>query len=399
MSSQALDDKTLISIEAKGSTLLAEMEQEYAAIKSDSDQREQAQALKKELEAEKKRCKELIAAIEALAPKAKKSNKIDMRDPQGRTLIMLVAALGNDTATEMVLRDSPDLTLVDEHDKNAMAYQAEGGGSALTKHLKPLWEKAIPRFQEDKIEHLLNCGASPDWPVNNTPALALAIRENNEAVFKLLLMYGAHAGNRLQDGTSLVELAATQGNATALEELLSALSESDIYFADGVHIFRHLLDADSADCLRVWLNQAQAINQLHTEDGTSYFCLAMRMAATESAIALASKHPELLNTEDQDGNLPLHEAARRGDADLYQALIKQGAKPEQRNARGETVLMHAALSGDADTLAAVLNGISTELLNATDQDGNNAHYYARLAQDKEAWAALKAAGLKPQKKD
>ncbi|MBE6436060.1 MAG: ankyrin repeat domain-containing protein, partial [Akkermansiaceae bacterium] len=104
---------------------------------------------------------------------------------------------------------------------------------------------------------------------------------------------------------------------------------------------------------------------------------------------------KLISVEDPEGNLPLHEAARKGDAELYRELVKLGANPAQKNTRGETVLMHAALSGDAETLAEALKGISPELLQAKDKDGHNAHYYAKLAQDKAATEALKAAGLQP----
>ena len=399
MSSQALDDKTLIKLIDHGSTKLARLKREHEEVQADKEQRDYAKEINKEINAEKSRCQKYESAIRALAPKVKKSGKIDLQDEEGRTLLMLVAALGNDTATEMVLRDSPDLMITDKNGDNAMAYEKKGEGTAISNLLKKQWQAAIASHNQDEIQALLDCGANPDWPVNGEPPLGLAIREGNQALFNLLIMYGAHAGNRMSDGTTLVELAVQYHDANALSALLSALNETEIIFADGTPIFRKLMGEAHAECLSSWIYQAMTLQKMHTEDGTSYFCLVMRLADTSSAKLVASRHLTLINQEDPEGNLPLHEAARRGDAELYRELVKLGASPEARNSRGETVLMHAALSEDAETLAAVLDGISPDLLNATDKDGRTALYYAKLAKDQAATDALKAAGLQPQKKD
>lgn len=399
LSSQALDDKTLLKLIDHGSTKLAEMEHEHEAVKNDPEQKDFARALKKDIDEEKHRCNDFKSAIRALAPKVKKSGKINMRDDKGRTLIMLVAALGNDSATDLVLRDGPELFIYDKENKIAIDYENEGGGSALSKHLKPLWDKAILSFNQDEIQNLLDCGANPDWPVNGQPPLALAIMNKQDAVFDRLMMHGAHAGNRLQNGASLIELAVSQCNANAVDALLGSLKDTNIQFADGSPIFRHLMSEDKKDCLVAWLSQAQSLNKFHTEDGTSYFCLTIRLADSECAKYVATQNIKLIGTEDKEGNLPLHEAARRGDVELYRELVKLGAAPTQKNSRGETALMHAALSADPETLAEALKGIAPDVLNATDNDGHTALYYAKLAKDPAATEALKAAGLHHQKKD
>ena len=61
--------------------------------------------------------------------------------------------------------------------------------------------------------------------------------------------------------------------------------------------------------------------------------------------------------------------------------------------KGETTLMHAALSGNANMLATVLNDLPQEELQATNESGRTALHYAQLARDPKAQQALKAAGL------
>ncbi|MBR5184730.1 MAG: hypothetical protein IKW19_00390, partial [Akkermansia sp.] len=111
------DDKTLIKLADAGSTKLLALEREHSEVKNDAEQREYARELQKDINEEKRRCNEYKSAIRALAPKVKKSGKIDLRDDKGRTLLMLAAALGNNNVTEMVLRENPDLSLFDKSNK------------------------------------------------------------------------------------------------------------------------------------------------------------------------------------------------------------------------------------------------------------------------------------------
>lgn len=393
------DDKTLIKLADSGSTKLQQMEREHSEAKNDPNNRDYARALQQDINEEKRRCQEYKSAIRALAPKVKKSGKIDMRDEKGRTLVMLAAALGNDTVTAMVLRENPDLSLFDKSNKIAMDYEQGSGGSAIGNTLKPLWEKAIISGDAERIRHLINCGANTDWIVDGQPPLAISILTGNSTVTDILITNGAHAGNRLSNGGTLVQLAVEHNNANALEALLSQLKETSITFTDGAPIFFHLLTEEKSACLNAWFTQALALGKSETEEGTSYFCLAMRMADTTSAKKLAAAHSKLISVEDKDGNLPLHEAARCGDQELLLELVRLGADIAQKNGRGETVLMHAALSGNTELLNTVLSKITPELLNATDKDGHSAHYYAKLAKDKAAAEALTRAGLHAQKKD
>ncbi|MBR7108693.1 MAG: hypothetical protein IKC90_01520, partial [Akkermansia sp.] len=56
LSTQALDDKTLLKLTEHGSTKLAEMEREHEEVKNADDQKDYARALKKDIDAEKRRC-------------------------------------------------------------------------------------------------------------------------------------------------------------------------------------------------------------------------------------------------------------------------------------------------------------------------------------------------------
>lgn len=397
---EGLDEKHLKALMDKGSSSLIAMQQEQQGIPQDADHRDIAKEIKDRINQEQRRCKEVKRAILDLLPNVMKSKKIDMRDAQGRTLLMLVASLGNDEATELVLRENPDLSLFDNDEKIAYDYEQTGGGNAIGNLLKKQWEEAFRNgHNRDTLQELINRGANPDWSIEGNPPLGVAMELEDSELFDILLFAGAHANNRMQNGLSLIEMAVQRHDANAVFGILNALNKTDIVFSDGRSIFRHLLSAEQAECLSTWLNKAVELKQEETEDGTSYLCLVVRLAHPAGVKAALKSHADRLNEADREGNMPLHEAARRGDTTIYRTLIELGALPTATNHRHETVLMHACLSGNPEMLTEVLSNITPEQLNATDKDGHTAHYYAKLAKNTAATQALQAAGLNPNRKD
>ena len=391
----AVDDKALSRLIDVGSTRLQELERQHNEVKNDKEQRELALSVKKEMDAERRRCNELKSATKTLLTKVTKSGKIDARDDKGRTLLMLVAGIGNDDATEMVLRENPDLSLMDHADKVAYDYERRSGGSAIANYLGERWVRAVSSGDKEAVQQLLSCGASADWPVGGEPPLGLAVNAGDSAMFDILLFSGASVKVAMQDGTPLIELVVNRHDDNALLSMLGLIGELNPPFKDGRGLFRHLLGEEDAACLCAWMVTAMEKKPAETADGTGYLCMAVRLAHPAGVAAVVKQSKKYLNDEDSEGNLPLFEAARRGNVEIYKTLIACGANADARNARGETVLMHAALSGNPQMLAEVLANVSSEILKATDKDGNNAHYYAKLAKDAAAAESLKSAGLQP----
>lgn len=391
----ALDEKALSRLIDIGSTRLQELERQHSEVKNDKEQRDFAAAIKKDMDAERRRCNDLKSAAKSLLAKVKKSGKIDARDEKGRTLLMLVAGMGNDAATEMVLRENPDLSLMDNADKIAFEYERRSGGSAIADYLGKSWVQAISNGDKEAVQLLLECGASPDWPVGGEPPLGLAVNAGDSALFDMLMLAGAGVKGAMQDGTPLIELVVARHDDNALLSMLGALGELNPPFKDGRSLFRHLLGEEDAACLCAWMVTAMEKNPPETADGTGYLCLAVRLAHPAGVAAVVQQSKKYINDEDSEGNLPLFEAARRGDVEVYKTLLSCGANAGARNCRGETVLMHAALSGNPQMLAEVLAHASAEIVQATDNAGHNAHYYAKLAKDTAASESLKAAGLQP----
>ena len=80
---------------------------------------------------------------------------------------------------------------------------------------------------------------------------------------------------------------------------------------------------------------------------------------------------------------------------VYEAVLAAGADVNARNTAGETVLMHAALSGIEKVVNAVLNSISPDLLGAADSQNRTAVDYARMAGSAPVEQLLGSRGVKP----
>jgi len=88
-----------------------------------------------------------------------------------------------------------------------------------------------------------------------------------------------------------------------------------------------------------------------------------------------------------DGAHPLHLAVMKNDVAISILLIKYGARPESRDAKGRTPLMVAAESGSARALSVLLaNGANVESYNPT--NGETALGYAVMANRIECAKAL-----------
>lgn len=325
-------------------------------------------------------------ALMNLLTKVRKSGDINTTDSDGRTLLMLAASTGHDAATEQVLKFSPLLNMADANDLTACDYEQLNRGTILQNELKIKWEQAVIAGDTDAVQELLNCGADPNWEAQDTAPVAHALQQQNSAMFEILVTYGASVETRLTDGSKLIEHAIQTRNSDILELLLRHGCTPENRMSDGRPIFEHLMGDDAGECLLTWLSYVK-------EERPVYLCRLVRLGSPGAIQTVFNTHKSEINTEDRHGNIPLHEAARRGDCAIYQILISLGADATAHNMRQETTLMHAALSGSTDMLTTVLKALPQEEIQAKDEAGHSALHYAQLAHDKKAQQALKAAGL------
>lgn len=405
----ALNADALRSYLKQDSPVILEMERELKELQEDREiakaNRSTIQELRRRISHSKAELTKNRSACLHLLTKVEKSRNINSTDEHKRTLLMLVAATGIDAATQLVLKENPILNKADANNLVAYDYERRSGGNAITNYLRAEWEQAAGELDTERMAELLDCGAEPNWQAVSSGAvltaqstaeapIVVALLQGNREAFDLLLSYGVSVETRAQDGRKLAELAVAERNTHAFISLMEKGCTPNTTFTDGRPMFEHLLEAGAEECLNIWLDKAK-----DAPASAGNLCLVARLGTTRAVELVFATRKNALNAEDSQGNMPLHEAARRGDTGVYNALRRLGADAEATNMRGETALMHAALSGSEDMLNTVLQGISQQTLTATDHNGHTAIHYARLAKDTAAEQSLRAAGLPPSPQD
>lgn len=383
----AVDGKELLScIDAHSRSAKIEQElKEWKDMGNDPYARSQKAELTKQLHAVKRDDAARRRIVAACLEGVRKSGDINAVDREGRTLLMAVANTGVDAATAAVLREKPDMSLADCNGHTALWYEMRGMGRVLNTELTQRWHSALKAGDAEEVRRLLDCGVSPAIPSEKgNPPLGEALDGGHTDIVAELLRQDNAGIYPMADGRTLLEVAAAKGNASAIEYVLTHGAMAEESLSSGESPLRYLLRCGTPETVFAFLRGAELGNR--AEGDTRVCCLAARHASAEIVRALLGAL-EKPHEEDAYGNTPLLEAARRGDVSVYDAVTDSGSFA-WKNSRGETPLMHAALSGNEAMLHRVLETMPTELRSQADAAGCRASDYAALLPNAESLQAL-----------
>lgn len=383
----ALPDKAALMAAISADMRSESMEQQLKAWPQGYDPKGK-QALQRSLQRLKAEEGGKRQRVSAMADKVLRSKNINARNDRGATLLMLVAATGSARAVEMVLAEAPDCSVQDNSGNVALQYEKDGGGSALQRHLKHLWQQAFRDNDAEAVAHLLDCGVSPSTTVGEgNPPLGEAIERGLGNIFTELSFRPCVVTEVMRDGRTLTEVALQKGDAKALSYLLAFGAAADEPLSNGETPLRYLMNKGDVACATVFIKGAKIPNRT---EGSTLGCLAARYSTPEmvSAVLKLAENPD---AEDPYGNTPLLEAARRGHVAVYDAVLAANPASVWVNSLGESVLMHAALSGNPAMVERVLATMPAKLNGNKDKKGKTALDYAALLPQNPAMPAVKAA--------
>ena len=399
--SQGLDEKLILS-KLSHSDVLENLQQSLEDLEQEKDSRpkkdynDAKRNLQRQIRDEKSRMTAATAKVKELLHRVAAGEGIDVQDKEGCTLIMRAADCGNDEIVSLILKDSPapDLSILDRLGRTAVAHEREGGGSVIIQHLSEMWEDAVSNADEKTAEMLMASGVSPNQLVRGNPPIGLFIKSGNAALVRTMLTFNPRLKVQMTDGTPLLELALRKQNPDIVSALLAAGIPADQAFVNGMHPMEYLMTHCKPEVVKAFIQGAGGAAQRMEMGGVSLMNLAARVAPKEVVQTVAEALPTTINREDSLGDLPLFEAARRGNVEVYDYLVGKGAKVDNTNSAGETTLMHAVLSGKPAMVQHVQEKIAPNRASAKDRAGHDAAFYAQQIKNSEIEQLLKSAPAK-----
>ncbi|KAK8060972.1 hypothetical protein PG996_010902 [Apiospora saccharicola] len=326
---------------------------------------------------------------------------LECRDWSGGGLLHVAARSGNPELVSLICSIGRGVVDVDgrDHGQSTPAHSACAWGdlealralvdAGANIHLQdehyatPLHD-AAGRGHATIVVYLLECGADPvAFNRKGYSPLHLAIDARSEAVVRILLRHHVDAnlktgGEGNLKGRTPLSLAAATGSTEVFRALMEHGADPQLLGDQGESPL-HLAAASGFTEILQFLLETKAtdIELRDTSRDATPLLLAARWRRRD-AVRLLAGHGASLDVRDNTGWTPLHWAVHHGDKLLVRYLVGDLAGVDLLEARddgyGLTVLMMAAVNGDTDMVALLLNsGASTA---AKDDEGRTALHHA-----------------------
>ncbi len=303
-------------------------------------------------------------------------------DASGARLLFTAAGAGSVPLLQLLLTPEEDV----DHRR------AEGGHTAL--------DVALERHRWAAAQFLLENGATlaasvtgkdgvlrkllelePVLQPNRSNSLVQAVEMPSAELFRAVLAQGATTTFRDEKGNTLLMLAALRHHVTGIEALLAAGADVHARNAEGDTALSIASGKSEYELIVAGIGMALG------QDRDSLMRVVFRPAAKshESPSTARRLHIANLllaaradpNAADGGGNTPLMEATRTGDAELVAMLIGAGAGVNARNRHGSAPVLMAAQFGLQEIASTLLAARAD--LNVRDAEGKSAVELARAS--------------------
>jgi ankyrin repeat protein len=318
----------------------------------------------------------------------------DDQDEAGARLLFTAASSGSVKLVELFLTPGEDVN----------RKRSTGGYTAL--------DVALERQHWDAAQYLIEHGATiassvtgkqnalqkllelePVVQPGKPNPLVQVVDLPSIALFRTLLEQGAATSFKDEKGNTLLMLAAKRHHVTAVEALLAAGVDVHARNAEGDTALTIASGKSEYELIVVGLGLALG------QDRDSLMRLVFRPApksAESPSTARRLQAAKMLlsaranpNARDNGGNTPLIEATRTGDAELVAMLIEAGANVNAKNESGAAPLLVAAQFGLHEIAAALLRAHAD--LTIRDGEGRNALELARAGKHEKMIGLLEQA--------
>ena len=282
----------------------------------------------------------------------------------------------------------------------------------------PLHDAAL-RSSAETVRVLLEASADANARANNdaTP-LHYAVKRDTAEIVRALLNVGADVNASANNGAAPLHDAALSGSAETVRVLLEAGADVNVRVNNGATPLHNAATRDTAEMVRALLDAGADLNPLAGRGWTPLHA-AVREGGTAGTVGALVAAGAALGVRDDYRRTPLDYAKERGDSDVLTVLLEAGAEcfeswhsneffksatatdverclkigadPNARDRYDQTPLHHAALSGSAEVVAALL-AAGADIGAKRGRSGGRPHDLAKSRGDADVLAVLLDAG-------
>jgi len=203
----------------------------------------------------------------------------------------------------------------------------------------PSTSHATTQQQEEQRESCPQVGSEDRDFEENTPLLRETAKGNLDAVTSLLVQ-GANLNAQNIYGYTPLLTALANGLTKIALILLEHGASVHISTLEGLSAL-HLAAIHCDGTMLEKLLECGAFLGVQDEAGDTLLHWAIREEKPDILSFLLSKSTSLLDTQNEDGETPLHMAAAFGEEGTVETLLKNGATPDIRDVNGLTPAEHA----------------------------------------------------------
>ncbi|WP_039457881.1 ankyrin repeat domain-containing protein [Candidatus Jidaibacter acanthamoebae] len=236
---------------------------------------------------------------------------------------------------------------------------------------------AVSMNRKETIKLLLEAGANVNYQnYDKETALSLAVQHCYENVAILLKNGADPCLGEIFKRTTLLESAATEGD----EEVINLLINNNTFFR-GTSIesaIKQAIAKDYGGVIELLINHKDFIILIPQEAG-----LLLSDAIKNNnnhAVKVLLKYFKKIGFKEEDLRAGLAWAIERGETEIIIELLKAGVDINHIN-NGTTALIEAVKDNNISTAEAILHYGKSLSINAKDQQGNSALYYAVINND------------------
>nr|TKW12526.1 hypothetical protein SEVIR_5G041100v2 [Setaria viridis] len=187
---------------------------------------------------------------------------------------------------------------------------------------------AVISRSEQAVRAIMTCRDVSSAGPSSQNALHAAVFQSSEMVGLLLNWRPALVDHVDCNGSSPVHFAASDGDSTIVQAILRATPPRTLYKKDsaGLSALHVAARMDHSSIVDDMVNSCLDAAELRDDNGRTFVHTAAREKRSK-VVSLAIKNPfvrGLLDTQDKDGNTPLHLAVAAGAPGIVEELLRKG---------------------------------------------------------------------------